>query len=252
MTLHIQHLSAAYRGRPVLEEVSFSLAEGGITALIGRNGAGKTTLVRCLTGEKRDYKGSILLNGEELRSLSHTRRACTLACLPQTLPQPHITVEELVCFGRAPHTPLTGTLSPADRDKARWAIHAAGMEPFARRFVDELSGGERKKAFFAMTLAQDTPIVVLDEPTAHLDAVSRFAFLDLVQALRRETGKTFLVVMHELPEVLRCADRIVALRDTGVDFVGTPEECLAQDVPRRCFQVQIHGDREHGFAVTPL
>lgn len=252
MTLEFQDLCAGYRGKPALESVSFQVPEGSITVLLGRNGAGKTTLVRCLTGEKRDYTGSILAGGQDVGAMTPTRRARTLSCLPQTLPQPHITVEELVRFGRTPHAPLLGALSAHDRAQADAALRAAGMEAFARHFVDELSGGERKKAFFAMTLAQDTPIVILDEPTAHLDVVSRFAFLDLVEKMRRETGKTFLLVMHELPEVLRCADWIVALRDTRVDFAGTAQQCLEQDVPRRCFQVRVTGDRDRGFAVTPL
>ena len=152
--------------------------------------------------------------------MSNSQRAGRLACLPQVLPRPHVTVKELVAFGRTPYLPMTGTLSPEDLERVEWAISVTGLLPFERAFVDELSGGERKKAFFAMTLAQDTPVVVLDEPTAHLDAVSRFEFLNLLEQLCRETGKTFLAVMHELPEVLRYADHIVVLHDRQVAFSG--------------------------------
>lgn len=252
MKLTFEGVTAAYRRKAVLEDISFSVPKGSITALIGRNGAGKSTLIRCLTGEKQDYRGRILLDGQDLRALDANRRAASLACLPQTLPRPHVTVEELVGFGRTPYTPLTGKLSPEDREKVRWAINAVGMERMRDSFVDTLSGGERKKAFFAMTLAQDTPLVILDEPTAHLDAVSRFEFLDLVEDMRCRTGKTFLVVMHDLPEILQCADRIVAINQNRVAFDGTPGDFLAEDIPQSCFQVRVTGSKDGGYAVTPL
>ena len=252
MKLTVAHLSASYRKKPVLEDISFTVDSGSITALVGRNGAGKSTLISCLTGEKRDYRGDILLDGRDARSLEPGERAAQMACLPQVLPRPHVTVRELVSFGRAPYTPLSGRLSPADRERVDWAMDAAGLGALREAFVDTLSGGERKKAFFAMTLAQDTPLVLLDEPTAHLDTVSRFEFLDLLDKMRRDTGKTFLVVMHDLPEVLRCADRLVALKDTRVLFDGTPEEALAAQIPQRCFQIRLTGNKEQGYAVLPL
>jgi iron complex transport system ATP-binding protein len=95
-------------------------------------------------------------------------------------------------------------------------------------------------------------LVVLDEPTAHLDAVSRFGFLKLLETMRRETGKTFLVVMHELTDVLRCADRIVTLQEGRVVFSGTPEQCLADRIPETCLGIRVSGDRQHGFAALPV
>jgi len=243
---------AAYKNKPVFKNISFSADSGSITALIGRNGAGKSTLIRCLTGEKRDYSGSILLDGQDVRTLSMGDLARRVACLPQHLPAPHVTVRELAGFGRTPYLPLSGRLSPQDEETVARAIHSAGMETYADTFVDTLSGGERKKAFFAMILAQDTPVVILDEPTAHLDTVSRFEFLELTDKLRQETGKTFLMVMHDLPDVLRCADRIVTLHEGTLIFDGTPAQCLSDRIPQRCFRIQITGDPEHGYAETPL
>lgn len=290
MRLYFEELSASYGKKSVLENVSFEVPSGSITALIGRNGAGKSTLISCLMGEKRDYRGRIMLDSgkgcpesglagrmqscpeqgscrtwseragqgqrkptmRDVRDMSLGERAETLACLPQILPQPHVTVRELVSFGRTPYTPLTGRLSAADREKIDWAIGAVGLDELTDAFVDRLSGGERKKAFFAMTLAQDTPVVVLDEPTAHLDVINRFEFMALLDDMRRETGKTFLVVMHELSEVLRWADRIVVLHGGGIAFAGTPEDCLAAGIPEECFGIRITGDRENGYAVRPL
>ena len=252
MELRLDGVTAAYGRRPVLEDISFTVREGSLTALVGRNGAGKSTLVGCLTGEKQDYRGTMYLDGQDIRSLSRGERACRLACLPQVLPRPHVTVEELIAFGRTPYTPVTGMLSATDKDKIRWALNAVEMAGYADAFVDTLSGGERKKAFFAMVLAQDTPVVVLDEPTAHLDAVSRFGFLNLINDLRRETGKTFLTVMHELPEVLRYADTIVAIHEKRVAFEGSPAACLEAGIGETCFGVRVTGDGETGYAVSPL
>jgi len=252
MKLTFDRVTAGYRRKTVVEDVSFVAESGAITAVIGRNGAGKSTLLGCLTGEKQEYAGSVLLDGQDVRKLSRGERSRLVACLPQNLPRPHVTVRELVGFGRAPYLPLTGALSAEDREKVAWAMVAVGMDGFADAFVDELSGGERKKAFFAMTLAQDTPVVALDEPTAHLDVVSRFDFLALLEKLRRETGKTFLVVMHELPEVLRCADKIVVIHEKKVAYCGDAAGCLAAEIPRKCFRVHVSGDRETGYAVKPL
>lgn len=252
MTLQIAGLTAFYGKTKVLDRVSFDLKPGAVTALIGINGAGKTTLTRCLTGEIRDYEGRILLNGRELRTLSTRNRAKEIACLPQHLPCPHITVEDLVSFGRAPYTALDGKLSPEDRDAVNLALERAQVANLAHSFVDQLSGGQQKKAFFAMTMAQDAPIVILDEPTAHLDAASRFAFLELLQTMCSQTGKTFLVVMHDLPDVLRYAQQIVVLKDQTVCFAGTGEECLQEAIPEKVFGIRIQGTKETGFAALPL
>lgn len=252
MSLLFDRVSLSYGTKPVLQEVSFQVPRSGITALIGRNGAGKSSLLRCLMGDISGYQGSITLDGREVRKLGLEDRSTLLACLPQNLPAPHVTVQELIQFGRTPHLPFSGKLSHSDREKVRWAMETVGLSEFAHTFVDTLSGGERKKAFFAMTLVQDTPYVILDEPTAHLDTISRFDFLSLLNRMRRETGKTFLVVMHDLPEVLRYADHVVLLHQHTVAFEGTPGDCLHSGAPQRCFQINIHGDKEHGYAVTPL
>ena len=251
MNVLFDGVSAAYQKKPVLEQIGFCADSGSITALVGRNGAGKSTLLRCLTGEKRDYTGRILLDGRDVRHMSPGELAQTVACLPQELPRPHVTMRELVSFGRAPYTGLSGKLSERDCEMVEQALDSTGMTPCADAFVDTLSGGERKKAFFAMTLAQDTPVVVLDEPTAHLDAAGCFEFLELLETVCSRTGKTFLVVMHALPEVLRCADRIVTLHDRRVVFDGTPNGCLEAQIPQRYFGIALSGDREHGWAAVP-
>lgn len=249
MKLELKNVSAGYGKVAVLEKVSLT-REGGITVLLGRNGAGKSTLLGCLTGRK-SYEGSIRLDGREVSSLSPGARARLVAALPQQLPAPRVTVRELVGFGRAPYLPLTGRLSEEDRRAVEAALEAVGMDAFAEQTVDTLSGGQQKKAFLAMVLAQDAPLVVLDEPTAHLDAASRFELLELLRRLCRETGKTFLVVLHELPEALLLADRIAVLAEHSLVFCGTPGECLERKIPQTWFDIQITGTPETGYAVSP-
>ncbi len=250
MRLEFQTVGISYDSKPVLEDVSLCITDG-ITVLLGRNGAGKTSLLRCLTGEKRDYRGHILLDGTEVRSLQPRDRAKRIGYLPQELPQPGVTVQELVAFGRSPYLPLTGRLTEPDAEAVEKALHLTGMAAFSHRLVDSLSGGERKKAFLAMALAQETPLVVLDEPTAQLDAAARLEFCRLLKKLNAETGRSFLVVMHELPEALVLADCLVVLHERGLAFAGTPQACLQQQIPRRCFGITLTGSTETGFAVKP-
>ncbi len=252
MKLTVNNLSVSYNKKSILKGVSFAAEKGSITALIGRNGAGKSTIINCIIGEKRNFSGNILLNGKNISEFSISDLSGTVSCLPQDIPAPHVRVKELVAFGRTPYLPLNGRLSDTDKRAVEKAISSVKMEAFADSFVDTLSGGERKKAFFAMTLAQDTPLVILDEPTAHLDAAARFEFMGLIEKLRDETGKTFLIVMHELSEVLSLADKIVALKDGGVFFEGTSEEALNEKIPENCFGVKIIGSKEEGYALAPL
>lgn len=251
MTLQFENITAAYRKKTVLSGVSFCVPEGSITVLAGKNGAGKSTLLRCLTGEKNDYTGTILLDGKDIRSTDRETRVRRIACLPQVLPAPHVTVRELVAFGRTPYMPLSGKLSQQDRAAVADAMEQAEVADLGDCFVDTLSGGQRKKAFLAMTLAQDTPIVVLDEPTAHLDLSSRFSLLALIHRLGKQTGKTFLIVLHELPEVLPYADRIIVLENSCKVFDGTPDDCLAGKIPDKHFGIRISGDKETGYAAVP-
>ncbi|MBP3372256.1 MAG: ABC transporter ATP-binding protein [Clostridia bacterium] len=252
MKTEFSHICASYRKKRVLQDITFSLEEGSITALIGRNGAGKSTLISCLTGEKTDYDGTILLDGRDIRTMDVQTRARLISCLPQNLPKPHVTVRELVTFGRTPYLPLTGKLSKNDEIIIDRALEVTNMTAFADAFVDTLSGGERRRAFLAMTFAQNTPLIVLDEPTAHLDANSRFELMALIDNMRKTMGKTFLIVMHDLPEVLRCANQIAVLHDKQLTFFGNADECLAQQIPQKCFNVRVHGSKEDGYAVIPM
>ncbi len=233
MELKIRELFAAYGRREVLRELSFTVPEGSFTAIIGRNGSGKSTLVSCLAG-LHPYRGEITVGGRSLSLLRGRERARTLSLLPQQIRAPHITVEELVRFGRSPYLSLGGSLTDTDRERIEQAITKAELLSLRRRYVDTLSGGERRRAYLGMTLAQDAPILLLDEPTANMDLCVEAQFWQIVQSLGREKGKTAVAVMHNLGDAVRFADRIVLLEGGTLRFSGTTEAflstTLAEDV----------------------
>ncbi len=249
MSVIFENVSVGYRRHLVLKNISFEANSGEITAIAGRNGAGKSTLLGTLGGAKRELSGRIVADGRELATMTPRRRAQVVASLGQSLPHPHVTVRELAAFGRTPHLPLGGRLSEKDRAAIDHALELAGVSGLAERFVDTLSGGEHRRAFFAMTLAQGAPVLVLDEPTTHLDAAARFELIELVERCR-DDGRTVIVVLHELPEMLSCADKIVLLDGGAVVFDGNPERFLKDGIARRYFGVAVRGDREHGYSVT--
>lgn len=249
MSVIFENVSVGYRRHDVLKNISFEAKSGEITAIAGRNGAGKSTLLGALTGAKRELSGRIIVDNHDLLSFSPNERARFVAPLGQSLPHPHVTVRELAEFGRTPHLPLGGRLSAEDRAAVERALELAGVSDLAERFADSLSGGEHRRAFFAMTLAQDAPVLVLDEPTTHLDAAARFELIELIERCR-DDGRTVIVVLHELPEMLSCANKIVLLDGGSVAFCGHSEQFLAENIDRKYFDVVVRGDREHGYSVT--
>ena len=164
---------------------------------------------------------------------------------------PRVTVWELVAFGRSPYLSLTGKCTDEDKRAVENALALTGMTAFSDRLVDSLSGGERQKAFLAMALAQETPLLVLDEPTAQLDAAARLEFCALLKTLYAKTGRCFLLVMHELPEALCLADRLAVLHDGTLAFTGTPQAAVEQGIPQSCFGITLTGDPINGYAIKP-
>ena len=244
--LEIKGLSARVGGREFLKEIDLQLPAGTFTALVGRNGSGKSTLLGCVGGMKA-YRGEILLCGEELRRLPLRERAKRMALLPQTLALPHITVEELVGLGRNPYVDIGHRFAAADREAVGRAVEAAGVSELRGRFVDELSGGERQRAYLAMTLAQETKLLLLDEPTTHMDAAGGDGFLRMLSQLRQQQGKTLLVVMHDLAEAVRYADRMAVMDEGRLVFSGSTEECLASSVLEQTLRVKRYEAEGRSF-----
>lgn len=232
--LNCQNLTVKYeKTHPVLRDISFEAKAGEITAVLGENGCGKSTLLRAVMGEL-PFEGQITLSGLDLGSCPPAERALQVSLLPQQLPAPALSVWETVALGRSPHTTH---LSGADSAMIDARLEELGISHLADRRTDALSGGERQKAFVAMLLVQDTPLLLLDEPTTYMDASFTARFFDILQK-ERERGKAILLVMHDLSDAFDVADRLVILKNGGVAFAGTPAEALAEGLPEKLFGLQ--------------
>lgn len=243
--LSFHNLSVRLGQRQILEDISFSLRPHRLTALVGRNGSGKSTLLACVN-QRIPYTGEILEGEKNLALLQPRERAKTVAILPQTIPAPNITAWEMACFGRNPYLDFTGRLTRKDKEAVAAALRDAGAESLSERYVDTLSGGEKQRAALAMILAQNTPIALLDEPTAHMDLSHEAAFLQMLTSLKQKKKKTFLVVLHDLTVAAQYADDFVVLDGGRLVFAGTKQECLDGEILEKTFSLKRYTVGEEG------
>ena len=237
--LKIQFLSVSYGPRRVLHEVSLDVQSGEVVALIGPNGAGKSTMIRAVSGVIL-YTGHVRTNGDDLASLSPIQRARYIATVPQavSLP-PAYTVWETVLFGRTPHLGFLGQPSQKDEEIARQSLARVSALPFAERRVGELSGGEQQRILLARALCQSSPILLLDEPTAHLDLQYQVGILQLVQELAHRDNLAVLVALHDLNLAAHYADRIALMVAGKIKALGTPKDVLQADLIQEAYCLPV-------------
>lgn len=229
-------ISVAYRDRAVLADLSLDIPDGSFCVIIGANGCGKSTLLKALARVIAPNTGAVLLDGAAISSL-HTREvARRLGLLPQESVAPDgITVRDLVARGRHPHQGFLGRWTPADERALSWALAATGIADLADRFVDELSGGQRQRVWIALVLAQETPLMLLDEPTSYLDIAHQVDLLELLRHLNRAHGRTLVAVLHDLNQAFRYADHLIAMKDGAILAEGRPERLVTPDFVKRLF-----------------
>lgn len=236
--LEICNLSAAYPGKKVLFDLSMTVPAGQVTVLLGPNGCGKSTLLKVLCGILPPAGGQVLWQGQNLLTLPQRQRATKIAYLAQGRQVPDITAGRLVLHGRFPYLSYPRRYGPADLAAADEAMNQLGISDLADRPLAQLSGGQRQKVYIAMALAQDTPVLLLDEPTTYLDISHQLQLLHQAHALSR-SGKTVLMVVHDIPAAMTAADRIILMEQGRAVFQGTPEELYASRQMDRVFGIKL-------------
>ncbi|UZJ40183.1 ABC transporter ATP-binding protein [Prosthecochloris sp. SCSIO W1101] len=245
-----------YPGKVVADNLSLDLAKGELVCLLGPNGSGKSTLMRTIAGVQKPLGGHVTLDGRSLERLSTKETARLLSLvLTDRVMTGNLSVYALVALGRYPYTGWMGKLSKDDETVVREAIAITGTRRFACRHISDLSDGERQKVMIARALAQDTPVILLDEPTAHLDLPNRIEVVRLLKQLARERGKSIVMSTHELDLALQAADRIwlmspVQAEESGknIEMIsGMPEELILDGRLEKAFKRNgFEFDRESG------
>lgn len=235
--IEFRNVSVRLMGKRILEDVSFTVEEGALTALLGRNGSGKTTLLKCLNGQVR-YKGKIFIDGLDASEIPGREKATLVSMLPQILPETSFTVEELVTLGRKPYTGLSGKLRTEDAEYIDRAINECGLGEFREKKVNRISGGERQRAFLAMILAQNTKYIALDEATTYMDAPFENETYRILKMRIREQGRTVISVAHNLTKALREADNAVVMNEGRVLQSGSTRAFLDSGLIETVFGVR--------------
>lgn len=243
--LVLSHLSAGYGGHTVVHNIDLTLDSGSVLAVIGPNGAGKSTLIRTVTGILPAITGNITLDGIDLAHLSSSERARLMAVVPQgrNLP-PEMTGIDLVTLGRTPHLNWLGQLSRLDDEIIADAMQHTQTEPLAERRLGELSGGEVQRLLLARALAQRTPLLLLDEPTTHLDLAFQVSLLDLVCSMAYNPPAGFsplavLLVLHDLNLVSRYANQVALLVNGTLTASGSPDEVLTESILSQAYGLPL-------------
>ena len=236
-TLKVENVSLGYGETTIVKDLSLEFPKGKVTAIIGPNGCGKSTLLKTLARVLRPSSGQVELGGRAISSYSPKQVARQVALLPQSPQAPEgIRVADLVARGRHPHQSLLRQWSPADERAVQEALERAGVASLASRRVEELSGGQRQRVWIAMALAQDTPVLLLDEPTTYLDISHQVEVLELAAALQRQ-GRTVVAVLHELALAFRYATHLVVMHQGAIVAQGNPREIVTEQLIEKVFDL---------------
>lgn len=229
--------------------IDVSIEQGELICLLGPNGVGKTTLLKTLAGIQNPLEGSISIMSQNLFSIDKKKLAKLLSIvLTEQVGYGNFTSRELIALGRIPYTGWLGSLNEHDKKIVQWAISSTNIGHLVNKSIHELSDGERQKVMIARALAQDTPVILLDEPTAHLDIPNRIDIIRLLRKLARETGKAIIMSTHELDLALQAADKIWLMTMENITFSGVPEDLVLNDVFGNAFTKEgITYDKNHGI-----
>ncbi|EHC11183.1 ABC transporter ATP-binding protein [Fischerella thermalis CCMEE 5273] len=237
--LSTKSLSLAYDGVPIIRDLNLAIPSGQISVLVGANGCGKSTLLRGLARLLKPLGGTVYLDGESIFKLSTKEVAQQLGILPQGPVAPEgLTVRDLVAQGRYPYQNWLQQWSAKDEKIVQQALEITNLLDLAERELDTLSGGQRQRAWIAMALAQDTDILLLDEPTTFLDLAHQIEVLDLLYELHQTQGRTIVMVLHDLNHACRYADYLVAVKDGRIFTAGEPKQVMTEEMVQEVFGLE--------------
>ncbi|XVH30917.1 ABC transporter ATP-binding protein [Haloferacaceae archaeon DSL9] len=251
-----EELSISYPGveRPIVECESVIIPEGEVTALVGPNGSGKSTLLKCLSNQLAADRGTVLLDGADVHELGTKELARKVGLLSQENESPQsLTVENLVYHGRYPYRGFFDGISAEDEAAVERAIELAGVDHLRDSAVGSLSGGQKQLAWIAMVFAQDTDVLLLDEPTTYLDLHHQLRVMEVVRTLNREYGTTIAVVLHDLAQAARFADNLIAMKDGELYDWGPPKKVVTEALLEDVFRVvaSVDADGPDGPKIQP-
>lgn len=238
--MEIKNVEFSYGNYKVLNDISFKVQEGKITTIIGANGCGKSTLFNVITKNLKPQKGSVLLNGEDIKHISLKNFAKQVAIVHQYNTAPNdITVEKLVSYGRIAYIDK-GRRNYADDEKyINFAMEVTGVSEFAKKQISNLSGGQRQRVWIAMALAQNTKILLLDEPTTYLDVRYQIEILRLVKKLNTEYGITIIMVLHDINQSIAYSDCIIAMKDGKILAEGNPNDVINEELIKNVYGIEL-------------
>ena len=239
MAIDVKNLTVEINDKLILDGVNASIPEGKVTSVIGPNGAGKSTLLKVLGRINDKYKGEVIIDNVDIRSIKRKAFAQRLAILPQGMQAPaDITVRQLVDYGRFPYRSWFAARKRTDDEIVDWAMAETQVSGLAERQLISLSGGERQRAWIAMALAQKPKILLLDEPTTYLDIAHQLEVMDIVTRLNHDLGLTVIMVLHDLNQAVKYSDYLVVVKDKQVFTAGKPGDVMNEVLLREVFGVK--------------
>lgn len=233
-----KNLNISYGNIDIVKDLNLEIPKGKITTIIGSNGCGKSTILKTIARIIQPKSGDIYVNNKNIKEQNPKDLAKMMAVLPQSPQAPSgLTVEELIAYGRFPHQKGFGKLKKEDNDIVTWALKSTGIEEFRDRPINDLSGGQRQRAWIAMALAQQTDILILDEPTTYLDLAHQLEVLKLLEELNKKQGTTIVMVIHELNNAARFADHMIGVKKGKVVCEGSSYEVMTKENLRELFNI---------------
>jgi len=248
----IENLTAGYEKATIFQDLNVSIPKGKVTTIIGPNGCGKSTLLKTIGRILKKEHGDIYLQEQNMQSMSTKEIAQKLAILSQSPSAPfQLKVEELISYGRYPHRKNVNRLSKKDQEMIEWAMEVTQTTEFRNRELAQLSGGQRQRVWLAMALAQETDILLLDEPTTYLDMAHQLEVLHIVRDLNEKHGCTIVMVLHDINHAARFSHELIAMRSGEIIQCGSPLEIITPSVLKEVFQIEakILHDEELGSPI---